>query len=172
MLDERGIKTSQINAVCGTKSMAGRWREKTWSQVPKSAHWEAIKKAFNAPDWLEPPRLPPRLTIESDYMPQTDCKQFVIGRDDKPDHPTPKPLNVMEWFVSVVNRNTICDPFMGSGTTGVACARLDSRFIGIEREPRYFDIACRRIAEAQRQTDLFIARPTTLPESRHLELAL
>jgi site-specific DNA-methyltransferase (adenine-specific) len=49
----------------------------------------------------------------------------------------------------------VCDPFMGSGTTGVACARLGRRFIGIEIEPKYFDIACRRIEEAQRQADLF-----------------
>ena len=49
---------------------------------------------------------------------------------------------------------TVIDPFMGSGTTGVACARLGRRFIGIEIEPRYFDIACRRVEQAQRQGDL------------------
>ena len=50
---------------------------------------------------------------------------------------------------------TILDPFMGSGTTGVACARLGRKFIGIELEPRYFDIACRRIEAAYRQPRLF-----------------
>ena len=54
---------------------------------------------------------------------------------------------------------TILDPFMGSGTTGVACAHLGRRFIGIEIEPKYFDIACRRIEDAQRQHDLFIDIP-------------
>lgn len=48
------------------------------------------------------------------------------------------------------------DPFMGSGTTGVACAKLGRKFIGIEIEPKYFDIACRRIEQAQRQADLFV----------------
>ena len=50
---------------------------------------------------------------------------------------------------------TILDPFMGSGTTGVACMNLGRKFIGIEREPKYFEIACRRIEDAQRQERLF-----------------
>ena len=58
---------------------------------------------------------------------------------------------------------TVLDPFMGSGTTGVACAKLGRRFIGIEIEPRYFDIACARIDRAYAQPDLFIERP---PEPR------
>jgi DNA modification methylase len=48
---------------------------------------------------------------------------------------------------------------MGSGTTGVACAKLGRKFIGIEIEPKYFDIACRRIEAAYKQPDLFISRP-------------
>jgi DNA modification methylase len=52
-------------------------------------------------------------------------------------------------------RQTILDPFMGSGTTGVACAKLGRKFIGIEIEPKYFDIACRRIDDAYRQPRLF-----------------
>lgn len=60
---------------------------------------------------------------------------------------------------------TIFDPFMGSGTTGVACVKQGRRFIGIEIDPRYFNIVCRRIEEAQRQGDLIrdvYERPTTL----------
>ena len=71
-------------------------------------------------------------------------------------HPTQKPVALMEWCLQFVKSQSILDPFMGSGTTGVACARLGRRFIGIEIEPRYFDIACRRIEEAQRQPDLFV----------------
>ena len=72
-------------------------------------------------------------------------------------HPTTKPEGLMEWCITWAgNHETILDPFMGSGTTGVACAKLGRRFIGVELEPRYFDIACRRIEEAQRQADLFI----------------
>lgn len=69
------------------------------------------------------------------------------------DHPTQKPIGVMEWAINHVPapNKTILDPFMGSGTTGVACMNLGRNFIGIEREPKYFDIACRRIEDAQRQ---------------------
>ena len=53
--------------------------------------------------------------------------------------------------------HTILDPFMGSGTTGVACQKLGRAFIGIELDPEYFAIACKRVDEAMRQPDLFIA---------------
>ena len=75
-------------------------------------------------------------------------------------HPTQKPVELMLWCLEFFQHsNTILDPFMGSGTTGVACARLGRRFIGIEIEPKYFDIACKRIEQAYRQPDLFIERP-------------
>ena len=62
----------------------------------------------------------------------------------------------MEWCISFMpSAQTILDPFMGSGTTGVACANLGRAFIGIEIERRYFDIACERIAAAQAQGRLF-----------------
>lgn len=81
------------------------------------------------------------------------------------DHPTQKPIALMQWCIEQVSpATTILDPFMGSGTTGVACARRGRRFIGIEIEPRYFDIACRRIEEAQRQGDMFRDAPTAKPE--------
>ena len=67
-------------------------------------------------------------------------------------HPTQKPVALMEWSLGFApEAQTVCDPFMGSGTTGVACMNLGRSFIGIEREPKYFDIACRRIEDAQRQ---------------------
>lgn len=73
------------------------------------------------------------------------------------DHPTQKPIGVMRWAINHLpepNR-VILDPFMGSGTTGVAAMSLGRSFIGIEREPSYFDIACRRIEDCQRQGNLF-----------------
>ena len=77
---------------------------------------------------------------------------------DGKEHPTQKPIEVMEWAISQLPMpsDTILDPFMGSGTTGVAAVKLGRRFIGVEIEPRYFDIACRRIEEASKQADLFI----------------
>ena len=70
-------------------------------------------------------------------------------------HPTQKPLRVMTWSLSFASdAQTVCDPFMGSGTTGVACAQLGKAFTGIERERRWFDVACERISRAQAQGSL------------------
>jgi len=72
------------------------------------------------------------------------------------EHPTQKPDALMDWCLGFVDdANTILDPFMGSGTTGVACVRLGRKFIGIEIDPGYFEIACRRIREAHDETALF-----------------
>jgi site-specific DNA-methyltransferase (adenine-specific)/modification methylase len=74
------------------------------------------------------------------------------------EHPTQKPLALMKWCVELLPKDseTIADPFMGSGTTGVAAVQMGRKFIGIEREQKYFDIACKRIEDAQRQGDMFI----------------
>lgn len=77
--------------------------------------------------------------------------QQNMKQKEKRVHPTQKPLPVMEWCLThVPDAKTVCDPFMGSGTTGMACARKGLHFVGIEREAKYFDIACERIAEAYR----------------------
>jgi site-specific DNA-methyltransferase (adenine-specific) len=75
-------------------------------------------------------------------------------------HPTPKPLSLMQDWVRLFTDKgeNVLDPFMGSGTTGVACARLGCDFIGIEKRPDYFELACERIAEAHRQAHLFPTR--------------
>ena len=74
------------------------------------------------------------------------------------EHPTQKPLALMRWCIGHLpaTAETILDPFLGSGTTGVAAVQMGRKFIGIEREPKYFDIACKRIEDAQRQGDMFI----------------
>ncbi len=65
-------------------------------------------------------------------------------------HPTQKPVALMEYMVKTYSDagDTVLDPFMGSGTTGVACVKTGRKFIGIEKEPKYFEIAKRRITEA------------------------
>jgi len=92
------------------------------------------------------------------------------GRESR-HHPTQKPLGVMEWAIKQLPPSAaiILDPFMGSGTTGVACAKLGRRFIGIEIEPKYFDIACRRIEDAYKQADLFIEQPKA-PEPKQSDI--
>ncbi|MGL4271597.1 MAG: DNA-methyltransferase [Pseudomonas paracarnis] len=85
----------------------------------------------------------------------------VNGPDREGTHPTEKPRSLMAEIVGDFTSvgQVILDPFMGSGTTGVAAAQMGRKFIGVERNPKYFEVACRRIDEAQKQTDLFIAPP-------------
>ena len=81
------------------------------------------------------------------------------------DHPTQKPIEVMRWCIQHLpepNR-TILDPFAGSGTTGVAAVKLGRAFIGIEREPKYFETMLRRIEAAYKQPDLFVEQPKPKP---------
>jgi DNA modification methylase len=91
-------------------------------------------------------------------------------RDGK-EHPTQKPVEVMEWCIGRLPKSvtTILDPFMGSGTTGVACVKLGRKFTGIELEPKYFDISCRRISGAIARPDLFIERPKQ-PEQEVMDI--
>jgi len=73
-------------------------------------------------------------------------------------HPTQKPVAVISQLI-IPEAETILDPFMGSGTTGVACAKMGRKFIGIEIDEGYFDIACKRIEKAYAQPDFLIERP-------------
>ena len=74
---------------------------------------------------------------------------------DRTDHPTPRTVDVMKYIIDMFDWPVILDPFMGSGTTGVACMNLGRKFIGIEIEPKYYDIACERIEQSQKQQRLF-----------------
>jgi DNA modification methylase len=87
-------------------------------------------------------------------------QQDMSNKEDRV-HPTQKPVEVMRWSIEKLPNDcqTILDPFMGSGTTGVACVKLGRKFIGIEIEPKYFDIACKRISDAYKQGDFFVERP-------------
>lgn len=84
-------------------------------------------------------------------------------------HPCPKPLKQWTWLVQRASASgeLVFDPFMGSGTTGVACVQHGRRFVGAEIDPAYFDTACRRIAEAYRQPRLF-AEPAPKPVQEQL----
>lgn len=88
-----------------------------------------------------------------------------VGRDkwdgEFYSHPCPKPVSLYQQFLSTYAQNArlICDPFMGSGTTGVASVSMGRSFIGIEIEPKHFDASCRRIEAAIGQGDMFIQKP-------------
>jgi len=84
-------------------------------------------------------------------------------------HKNEKPVALMSRLIRFLDPGTVLDPFMGSGTTGVAAVKIGRNFIGIEIEPKYFDIACRRISKALRQPDLFIDLVVKPPEPARQE---
>jgi len=101
--------------------------------------WTNLKKAVRLKKW------------RWNGMLQENMKQ-----KETREHPTQKPVPIMEWCLTHAKEaKTVFDPFMGSGTTGVAAVKMGKIFTGIEREPKYFDIACRRIEEATKQNDMF-----------------
>jgi site-specific DNA-methyltransferase (adenine-specific)/modification methylase len=82
-------------------------------------------------------------------------------RESQRVHPTQKPIAVMEWVINQATQpgQIVFDPFMGSGTTGIACVRTGRRFVGVEIDQTYFDIACRRISDALTRPDFFAEPP-------------
>jgi len=111
--------------------------------------------------WFKPDAPPSMANFELAWTNQDrnarQIQQSIAATNaERVGHPTQKPLVVMEWTLSQFpTAETILDPFMGSGTTGVACVNLGRKFIGIEIERKYFDIACERIAAAYAQGRLF-----------------
>ena len=106
---------------------------------------------------------------------EMNCQQFERNRCGKqPDstgHQTQKPQLLMEWCIGLAPvAETVCDPFMGSGTTGVACAKMGVAFTGIERERRWFDVACERISRAQAQGSLLKLDSTPAAVQQVMEL--
>lgn len=125
--------------------------------------------------WFKPDAPPSMANFELAWTNQDrNARQITCSiaatNKERVGHPTQKPLAVMAWCLEQFPAaETILDPFMGSGTTGVACAKLGRKFIGIEIEPKYFEIACKRISEAYRQPRLF-AEPVVKPKQEGLDL--
>lgn len=112
-----------------------------WSRVKQFAKNPESKKVtsllVNSYDWL------------------SDIQQVKNVSEEKTKHPCQLPTLLVERVITLVNPESVVDPFMGSGTTGVASMLTGKQFIGIEIEPKYFDIACERIENAQRQGNMF-----------------
>lgn len=112
--------------------------------------------------WFKPDAPPSMASVELCWTNlDRNARQisYSIGatNPERVGHPTQKPLAVMRWQLEQLpDASTILDPFMGSGTTGVACVKLGRRFIGIEIDEGYFEIACERIRKAYAQPDFFI----------------
>jgi DNA modification methylase len=88
------------------------------------------------------------LTGEAKILNRSLNDVWSIQSTAKPHHPAEKPVELLRKIVLETSGGTILDPFMGSGTTGVACAELGRKFIGIEINEKYFDIACKRIEQS------------------------
>jgi DNA modification methylase len=95
-----------------------------------------------------------------------------VALQDGKEHPTQKPVEVMRWCIDKLPDGSlsILDPFMGSGTTGVAAVNLGKDFAGIEMVPKYFDIACRRIQAAYDAPDMLAAAKEPKPKQEAFEL--
>jgi site-specific DNA-methyltransferase (adenine-specific) len=125
--------------------------------------WDKVT-AFNGYSWRHQHEL--ILFCEKDDAESTptgdgDIIRHAAVRVDDREHPAEKPPALLQRLISKSVRagGTICDPFLGSGATAVAATFAGVACIGIEKEPAYFDVACRRIEAAQRQADLFVPQP-------------
>lgn len=141
--------------------------------IPTQAQYEAMRQFFNTHTQqatylrqeyedlrqeYEDLRRPFFLTAETPY---SDVWRFNTSTGEGTHHPAQKPLALLHHLIQTTTRGNdlVLDPFAGSGTTGVACVQLGRKFIGIELEPKYFDIACQRITDAYKQPSLFPVAP-------------
>ena len=155
--DDKPIDAELMTAV----RSAGRWNiifGGNYYEVPATSCWLVWDKLNGATDfadcelaWTNLPKAVRRIQ----YL-WNGCMR--ANGETRDGHPTQKPIGVMKWAIGHLPtpNETILDPFMGSGTTGVAAVQMGRKFIGIERELKYFDIAAKRIEDAQRQGDMFI----------------
>jgi len=108
--------------------------------------------------------------VNRDYV-ISDCASAISDTKSlAKQHPCPRQVDVCEHVIGnwAIDGGTVLDPFMGSGTTGVACVRLGRKFIGIEIDSGYFEIACKRIRDAYAQPDMFIEPPAQKAEQLSL----
>jgi DNA modification methylase len=122
--------------------------------LPPTRGWLAWLKQGNAPSMADLELAWTSMDMNARWFEKTVKSASLEKQLQGEAHPTQKPVDLMAWRRTFANAQTVCDPFMGSGTTGVACAQMGKHFTGIERERKYFDIACERIARAQAQGQL------------------
>jgi adenine-specific DNA-methyltransferase len=177
-----GVSNKQIAALFPSKTGRPTGCVSNWLlglNVPTPEQYQAMRERLNSGggEYLrreyedlrreyEDLRRPFFLTPSEEWG---DVWRFKIEREAK--HPTQKPIQLMRHIVKVSTREraTVLDPFMGSGTTGFVCAKLGRRFIGIERDPSYFELACKRIRDAYAQPDLFVEAPAPKPTQALME---
>lgn len=160
--DDRPIDDALMSAV----RTAGKWAiifGGNYYSFPPSSCWLVWDKLNGNSDfadcelaWTNLPKAVRRIRFMWNGM-------FRQNGEARGDHPTQKPIDVMKWCIERLpdDSRMILDPFMGSGTTGVAAVKLGRKFTGIEIDPKYFDVACRRVADALRQPDLLVEAAKT-----------
>jgi site-specific DNA-methyltransferase (adenine-specific)/modification methylase len=153
-------KAPDISVLLGAANQVIVWGGNYFS-LPPSRGWLVWYKRDSVPSAADVELAWTNIDMNARLIDQT----IAATNAERAGHPTQKPLRVMLWTVGFVpNAQTILDPFMGSGTTGVAAAQMGRKFIGIEREPKYFDIACERIERAYAQGTLFDPAERAKPE--------
>jgi site-specific DNA-methyltransferase (adenine-specific)/modification methylase len=145
--DDKAPDLSEIIKLAPTQVVWGG----NYYELPKSRGWLC---------WFKPDAPPSMAHFELAWTNQDRTSKLIthsIGATnaERVGHPTQKPIRVMEWSLAQIEAGSVLDPFMGSGTTGVACAHMGKRFIGVEIDRKYFDLACARIEKAYSQRRLF-----------------
>lgn len=160
-----------IHAACNLSALHIIWGGQFFADIlPAQGKWLFWDKCQTMPSFGDG-------ELAWTSLPGDAVKQFTYNgsglhaKEKDRVHPTQKPVALMEWCLGFLpDAKTILDPFAGSGTTAVACERMGRNCTAIERRPDYFEIMCRRVDEATRQADLFIAPPAPKPMQEGLDL--
>jgi site-specific DNA-methyltransferase (adenine-specific) len=169
--DEYAKWLNEIKIECERVSRFGVWIFQSTKAIPFVAHIFTEYQAFAATKnfcQMNPKSLPNSwdiafYKISEGYIGGETGKgrnwhmgnTAAMGSQKQVDHPTPRPLDTMMFIISMFSWQTIFDPFMGSGTTGIACMKLSRDFTGCELEPKYYSTAEKRIKSAALQPSLF-----------------
>ncbi len=152
-----GWNADRLNKICGTASMAGRhYTARSQWCLPTAEHYAKLQAAADGHLRREYEDLRRPFSVSAD-VPYTDVWTFPTVATYKGKHPCEKPLPMMRHIVDASSRPDamVFDGFMGSGATGIACVQAGRRFIGVEKDERYFQQAAERIREATELPMLF-----------------
>ena len=157
---KNGMKPADWDNAPAPDWLIGLMREKAVTLIVWGGNYYSLPPTRGWLAWRKPDAPPSMAHLElawTSYDMNAKMLDHSIAATnaERAGHPTQKPVRVMAWSLEFApDAQTVLDPFMGSGTTGVACAQLGKAFTGIERERKYFDIACERISRAQAQGSL------------------
>lgn len=134
--------------------------------LPPSRGWLVWSKTGNAPSMADLEMAWTSMDMNARSFEKSVKSASLEKNLQTAAHPSQKPVELMAWSIGFLAKSSnVLDPFMGSGTTGVAAVKLGRKFTGIEIDPGYFDIACRRISEALKQPDMFIDPPKPMKQT-------